>query len=233
MKELPCWKGLSISKCRQLASCRGWKETAPIKRETRQVPRKASAKSSMAPPEGHPKRVLQGPSSQPQVECFTCQACPTALQPLGLPMRLPARFPAILVTPQEIGCLWTLGLVSTSCRNLHCTFFGRPFSPSGSYSGLVWIVAVRLLFLVCVGSEIDFNQRRISQRRRQSGSAAAFCLLWFLNRLGPASWQSQGRRHSDTSSCFWHVPSWWPSILVHEICSKHCRSCCGYKSLID
>ena len=48
--------------------------------ETRWVPIEASAKSSMAPPEGHPKRVLQGHSSQPQVERFTCQACWTALQ---------------------------------------------------------------------------------------------------------------------------------------------------------
>ena len=60
--------------------------------------------------------------------------------------RLHARFPAILSTPQEIGCLCTLGLDSTSCRNLNCkffTFFGSPFSASGSYSGLVRIVVGR------------------------------------------------------------------------------------------
>ena len=93
-------------------------------------------------PEGHQERRRQGPCAQPQVECFTCQACRTALQPLGLPMQLQARFPAIL-TPQEIGCRWTLGLGSTSCRNLHYTFFGSPFSASGSYSGLVQIVVGR------------------------------------------------------------------------------------------
>ena len=125
---LPWWKGPSTSKWRQLASCRGWKETTPIKRKHAEFPYRPAESPVWRhrndpgrvrktrfgfEPEGHQER--KGPSSQPQVECFTCQACRTALQNLGLPMRLQARFLAVLSTPQEIGCLWSFQQVAATC----------------------------------------------------------------------------------------------------------------------
>ena len=117
-----------MKQLRQLASCRGWKETTPIKRKHAEFPYRPAESPVWRhrndpgrvrktrfgfEPEGHQER--KGPSSQPQVECFTCQACRTALQNLGLPMRLQARFLAVLSTPQEIGCLWSFQQVAATC----------------------------------------------------------------------------------------------------------------------
>ena len=56
-----------------------------------------------------------------------------------------------------------------------------------------------------------------------AGRQLSFFFVWLLNRLGPASRKAKGDGKV-SSSCFWRVPSWWPSVLVHEVCSKHCRT---------
>ena len=90
----------------------------------------------------------------------------------------------------------------------------------------------RLLFLVCFGSEIDFNQRRISQRRRQSESAAAFYLLWFFKQLGPASRKAKGDGKVTVLSVFGAYPLGGPPFWFTEF-ALSTVAVGGYKSLID
>ena len=88
--------------------------------------------------------------------------------------------------------------------------------PVGAIRALCRLLWVELLFLVCFGSEIDFNQgRQPKARDTQVGSCLFF--VWLLNRLGPASRKAKGDGKV-SSSCFWRVPSWWSSVLVHEVC---------------
>ena len=112
-------------------------------------------------PEGHQERILQGPSSQPQVDCFTCQACRTALQPLGLFMRLQARFPAILSTPQDIGCLWTwawIQQVAAACiahYSHSLEALSQPVGATRALCGLLWVDCCFLFALALKSTSIS------------------------------------------------------------------------------